>query len=602
MPRYATVRTLYDPQSPATNAQILDPNAIVLFFPAPRSATGEDVLELHIHGGRAIVNAVLNAISRTFPPLEGREPSLRYAEPGEFTRRAFYNNRLDLTQIEALGDTLSAETEQQRRLAVRGATTTLSVGYESWRKELLYARGELEAIIDFSEDQHFDEPPERLLETVAIQVDRLRKRVESNIQNSFRGELLRSGISIALVGAPNAGKSSLLNRIVQREASIVSKEEGTTRDVVEVGVDIGGFYCRFGDLAGLRENSRHRETIGEIEMEGMRRARTYTVAADVIVLVLSAEEVVKEENSLINPDLETTLKSCNLDKQKVVCVINKSDLLRGQTSANEILLRLKQHSAFTALATGDDNLLVFFVSCKEAEIPQSDHQDSGGIRKFLEGLLDLFKAMTSPVQPRCQDELTDPSMWEQSLGSNERQRLLLQQCLQSLQSFLATAEVTKGDDDQHTTGEEIGVDIVVAAEHLRDAADCLARITGQGEAGDVEEVLGVVFEKYVGHLSLWNVLWSGFVLKIETQILCRQIMQQTPVHAMLPNKEETKLFQNQHPIKSNLTEIYPRMINQTHNQSICETSRFSIPKVHKVLTLHIQVIIHSNRKGFLASS
>lgn len=542
MPRYATVRTLYDPQSLPTNTQILDPNAIVLFFPAPRSATGEDVLELHIHGGRAIVNAVLKAISRTCPPLEGKEPSLRYAEPGEFTRRAFYNNRLDLAQIEALGDTLSAETEQQRRLAVRGAANALSVGYESWRKELLYARGELEAIIDFSEDQNFDEPPERLLYTVAIQVDRLRKRVEANIQNSFRGELLRSGISIALVGAPNAGKSSLLNVIVQREASIVSKEEGTTRDVVEVGVDIGGFYCRFGDLAGLRENSRDRETIGEIEMEGMRRARTYTVAADVIVLVLSAEEVAKQENPLINPDLEATLKSCNLGKQKVVCVINKSDL-QGKTSANEILLRLSQHSTFTASATGD-NLLVFFVSCKEAKLPQSDQQDSGGIRNFLEGLLELFKGMTSAVQPQSQDELTDPSIWEQSLGSNERQRLLLQQCLQSLQSFLAEAKVAEGDDGLHTIGEETGVDIVVAAEHLRDAADCLAKITGKGEAGDVEEVLGVVFEKYVNHLSLGN----GVVLKIETQILCRQITQKTPVHAMPPRTN--KAFQNQNPIKS----------------------------------------------------
>lgn len=583
MPRYATIRTLYEPQSPPTNAQILDPNAIVLFFPAPRSSTGEDVLELHIHGGRAIVNAVLKSISRVFPLLEGREPPLRYAEPGEFTRRAFYNNRLDLTQIEALGDTLSAETEQQRRLAVRGATNVLCAAYESWRKELLYARGELEALIDFSEDQHFDEPSERLLETVAIQVDRLRKRVESSIKNSFRGELLRSGISIALVGAPNAGKSSLLNRIAQREASIVSKEEGTTRDVVEVGIDIGGFYCKFGDLAGLRENSRHRETIGEIEMEGMRRARTYTVAADIIVLVLSAEVVAKQENPLINPDLEATLKSCNLEKQKVVCIINKSDLLQGQTSANEILLRLKQHSTFKTLATGE-NLLVFFVSCKEAKLPQGDQQDSGGIRIFLEGLLDLFKGMTSAIQPQSQDELTDPSIWEQSLGSNERQRLLLQRCLQCLQSFLAEAKVAEGDDDRHTLGKEMEVDVVVAAEHLRDAADCLAKITGKGEAGDVEEVLGVVFEKYMNHLSLWN----GVVLKIETQILCRQIMQKNagPCNATKVHQEETKLFQNQRPMKSNLTEIYQsRAKKQTRNLSICETSRFSIPKVHKVLTL-----------------
>ena len=263
-PRHAILRTLYDP---VHQSQILDANALVLYFPAPQTVTGEDVLELHIHGGNAVVKAVLAAIPRT------NIHDIRYAEPGEFTRRAFYNGRLDLTEVEALADTLAAETEQQRQMAVKGSSNALGQQYEEWRQKLLYARGELEALIDFSEDQQFDDTPDVLYASVTEQVERLRTLLRTSIDNAFRGELLRNGFSIALVGAPNAGKSSLLNRIVKREASIVSKEAGTTRDVVEIGVDIGGFYCRFGDLAGLRTSPDALAPIGEIEIEGMRRAR-----------------------------------------------------------------------------------------------------------------------------------------------------------------------------------------------------------------------------------------------------------------------------------------------------------------------------------------
>ncbi len=494
MPRYATLRTLYEPGSQLSKAQILDPNAIVLFFPAPKTVTGEDVLELHIHGGPAIVKAVLNGIPKALNSVQGNASTLLYAEPGEFTRRAFYNNRLDLTQIESLGDALSAETEQQRRLAVSGASNALSQGYESWRQQLLYARGELEALIDFSEDQYFEESPESLIKSVSMQVERLRRQLELSIQNSFRGELLRSGISVALVGAPNAGKSSLLNRIVQREASIVSKEEGTTRDVVEVGVDIGGFYCRFGDLAGLRENSEDRTTIREIEMEGMKRARAHAMAAHVVILVLSIEDAMTRVTSLVNPEVEATLKACDLDTQKVVCVVNKADLIQSQASRNDIILRLKHQSALSSLPAGD-NLPIFVVSCQEAQA-QTDLQDPGGLQSFLQGLVDVFKGMTSAITPQGQCDLVDASIWEQSLGANERQRLLLQQCLQCLETFLVEATFARGNHHE-TSGDENEkeVDLVLAAEHLRTAADCLAQITGKEVAGDVEEVLGVVFEK-----------------------------------------------------------------------------------------------------------
>lgn len=474
------------------NPQVLDSNALALFFPGPKTVTGEDVLELHVHGGAAVVKAVLGAIPRSISSSKEVVSSLRYAEPGEFTRRAFYNDRLDLTQIEALSDTLAAETEQQRRLAVRGAASTLSREYDIWRKKLLYARGELEALIDFSEDQHFDESPGRLLQFVAVQVEGLRRQLETNIQNSFRGELLRNGLSVALVGAPNAGKSSLLNRIVQREASIVSKEAGTTRDIVEVGVDIGGFYCRFGDLAGLRTPSQGGKDVGEIEMEGMKRARTHAMTADVIILVLPIDEVMSSKASFINMEVENTLRSCDFETQKVVCVINKSDL-KPHFQLNAFYSKVRQHSVFDRLPVST-SLPVFVVSCKEAELDM-DKPDSGGIQSLLRGLTDVFQGMTSVIHPQGEVGIADASKWELSLGATQRQRVLLQQCLQYLEAFLVEAGVAEGNHHQ-LKAEERETDIVLAAESLRSAADCLAKITGKGEAGDVEEILGVIFEKY----------------------------------------------------------------------------------------------------------
>ncbi|MCJ1462536.1 tRNA modification GTPase gtpbp3, mitochondrial [Pseudocyphellaria aurata] len=498
--RYAALRTLYEPGSLLfADPQVLDPNALVLFFPAPKTVTGEDVLELHLHGGAAVVKAVLNAIPKTLLPSSQADlHSLCYAEPGEFTRRAFYNNRLDLTQIEALGDTLSAETEQQRRLAVRGATNALAREYEDWRQKLLYARGELEAFIDFSEDQHFDESSGRFLNSVATQVGQLRRQMQTNIQNSFRGELLRNGISVALVGAPNAGKSSLLNKIVQREASIVSKQAGTTRDVVEVGIDIGGFYCRFGDLAGLRGNPPGREDIGEIEMEGMRRAKTHARNADVIILVLSSEDLRADaEIPLINSEVKDTLRSCDAETQRIVCVINKSDLVQTCIPTSEIYTKLNQHSVLQEHSVRG-TLPVFVVSCKEAEaLAGTDNSDPGAFQTFLQGLTSVFESMTTAHQPHEQfGGQVDSSRCELSLGASERQRRLLQQCAKFLDAFLD--DVRLADSHDHTDDEDTAAaetDVVLAAENLRSAADCLAKITGRGEAGDVEEVLGVVFQK-----------------------------------------------------------------------------------------------------------
>lgn len=237
--------------------------------------TGEDILELHIHGGHATVKAVLAAIGQC-----RSKHTIRYADAGEFTRRAFQNDRLDLGQVEALSDALSAETEQQRRAAMRGNSGKLGRIYEEWRQLLLAARGELEALIDFSEDQHFDESPAELMRNVTSQIGPILQAIRRHQKGSRCGELLKRGIRISLLGPPNAGKSSLLNVIVDREASIVSEEAGTTRDIVEVSVDIGGYLCVFADTAGLRSPS----SIGGVEQEGIRRAKAKAKDSDLVRL------------------------------------------------------------------------------------------------------------------------------------------------------------------------------------------------------------------------------------------------------------------------------------------------------------------------------
>lgn len=471
-PRYATLRKLYTPNLTPSPATVLDSGALILYFPAPNTVTGEDVLELHVHGGPAIVRAVLAAIPECSPSTGTH---IRYAEPGEFTRRAFANNRMDLPQIESLGETLSASTEQQRKLSVRGTTSSLAVRYEHWRNLLLQARGELEALIDFSEDQHFDESPAALCASVASQVEVLCERMEAHVSNAVRGELLRNGISVALLGAPNAGKSSLLNRIVGRDAAIVSQEAGTTRDVVEIGLDLGGWLVKIGDMAGLRRAGLvGGDVVGAVEQEGIRRAKQRALESDVLI-------VVQDATVDMDPEVMETAKQCVDLGIQVIVAVNKSD----QLSALDTAQQTWKHKVHSTLGLDEDR--VYFISCTEGA--------GSSIPRFLSTLQDTFRSMTAALVP---DSDPDPSIWQESLGATERQRLLLSECLSHLSAFLTTVQgptlgaCSTSEDIADDTDE---VDIVVAAECLRSAADALARITGRGDSGDVEEVLGVVFEK-----------------------------------------------------------------------------------------------------------
>ncbi|KAJ5256690.1 tRNA modification GTPase MnmE [Penicillium angulare] len=501
-PRRVGLRTLYDPSKPPSANTVLDAGALVLYFPAPKTVTGEEIIEFHIHGGPAIVKAVLAAIART----NGSETVVRYAEPGEFTRRAFMNDRLGLPQIEALGDTLSADTEQQRRLAVRGSSDALLNRYELWRQQLLYARGELEALIDFSEDQHFDESTEELVSSVSTQAKTLQMQIGLHIQNASKGELLRNGIRVALLGAPNAGKSSLLNRIVGKEAAIVSTEEGTTRDIVDVGVDLGGWYCKLGDMAGIRAERRDSGSndsvvIGAVEKEGIRRARARALESDVVVVVLSLEDATGGPVLFVEPEVVDAVNDCIHAGKHLVIAINKCDRLSPHRSEGPS----SQGMADTVRAFFPSVSLsrVFAISCEQAETGTSSAElsDPGHLQRFLNGLISTFEEIASPLTLAGeQHSHYDTSYWEDSLGVTHRQSSNLQQCLEHLDNFISqttTSTVNDAGSSSRNTIDSVEseIDIVTAAEHLRFAADMLAKITGKGESGDVEDVLGVVFEK-----------------------------------------------------------------------------------------------------------
>jgi tRNA modification GTPase len=249
---------------------VLD-EAVTLWFPAPHSETGEDVVELQVHGGRAVIAAVLEALGR----IEG----LRPAEPGEFTRRAFENGRLDLTAVEGLADLIYAETEAQRRQAYRHLAGTLGQRAENWRTLLIETQAMVEAGIDFSDE---GDVPDKLLEPALAAARSLREEVAAALADDKRGERLREGLVVAIAGPPNAGKSSLLNRLARRDVAIVTPHAGTTRDVIEVHLDLEGYPVTLLDTAGIRE------TQDPAEVEGVRRARERAGAADLVLWVTDA--------------------------------------------------------------------------------------------------------------------------------------------------------------------------------------------------------------------------------------------------------------------------------------------------------------------------
>ncbi|XP_051495411.1 LOW QUALITY PROTEIN: tRNA modification GTPase GTPBP3, mitochondrial [Apus apus] len=417
-PRVLALRRIRDP----VTAETLD-RGLVVWFPGPQSFTGEDCAELHVHGGPAVVSGVLRAL--------GRLPGLRPAEPGEFTRRAFRRGKLDLTAAEGLGDLVRAQTEAQRRQALRQMEGELGRLYQRWSETLTRALAHLEAYIDFSEDDNVEE---EVLSQVDASVRALEREVGAHLQDGRRGELLRGGVHAVIAGPPNVGKSSLLNLLCQRPAAIVSPVAGTTRDVVEVSLNVGGYPLVLSDTAGLRDAS------DPVEQEGVNRARDRLQQADLVLAVLDATAVPTELTGLgsaLGSLLPPTTPPC-------ILVLNKADLLqRGE----------RGEALRDACTQGDPLPPTTLLSCKTGE-----------------GLNHLLELLAQQLAQLCGDPLAGSPSLTQS-----RHSLHLRACAAALARYPRER------------------DLGLAAERLRLARRHLGCITGQVGA---EDVLDIIFRDF----------------------------------------------------------------------------------------------------------
>jgi len=296
-PREAKLCRLRDAQSQA----IID-EALVLYFAAPRSYTGEESVEYHLHGGVAVVNAMLDALGA----LDGH----RLAEPGEFTRRAFEHGKMDLTEAEAVADLIDAETQMQAAQALDQLGGALGDLYQGWTDTLKADLAHLEAEIEFPDE----DLPDTILTDLRPKIQALRGDITAHLDDNNRGERLRDGLKIAIIGAPNAGKSSLINLLARRNVAIVSDQAGTTRDVIDVHLNIGGYPVIVSDTAGLRPDQISNEGQDAIEQEGIRRALRAANDADLRILLFDAADL---------PTFDAhTLALC---AQNDVFVLNKVD-------------------------------------------------------------------------------------------------------------------------------------------------------------------------------------------------------------------------------------------------------------------------------------
>ena len=485
-----------DPQTKETIDQ-----ALALWFPGPQSETGEDTAELQLHGGRAVIAATLDALGK----LEG----LRPAEAGEFTRRAFENGKLDLTAVEGLADLVMAETQGQRRQALRQLQGALGGRAEAWRAQLIQALALVEARIDFSDEA---DVPEDLVAPALVVARSLAEEIAGALADERRGERLRDGLTVAIAGPVNAGKSTLLNRIARREAAIVSPYAGTTRDVIEVHLDLDGWPVTLLDTAGMRE------TGDPVEMEGVRRARERAAAADLLLWVVDASEP-----ELAGPLLgaEGALPGSGSDVSPVIAGRERSERTRNPGAGVEAALG--QTGSACDVSPGNADGAPTFTSYKwpavwlvrnKIDIAQQ------GLGKNESGILDDHKnehryATNKLLKNMVNNLLTDSneyrfneyeSEFNISAASGQGVEPLLLAIFTYAERILSGAEqalVTRGRHRkalQYTLAalrRALAPDLAghedLLAEELRAAALALGRLTGRV---DVEDILDVIFRDF----------------------------------------------------------------------------------------------------------
>lgn len=428
-PRRATLRKIYNPHNP----NILLDHALILFFPGPKSYTGENLLEFHLHGGVAVIKSVLSAISS----LHSESKPIRLAEPGEFSRRGFQNGRFDLTEVEGINTLIHAETETQRISALKSMEGATKLQFTNWRKEIVNNVALLTTVIDFGEDHDIDEIND-LFSRVESNIFTLEDEMNHYLNKVNRSQVLLDGIKVTLIGPPNAGKSSLLNKLAGDEKAIVSKIAGTTRDSIEVPLDVNGYKVVVGDTAGIREST------DLIETEGIKRAKHRSINSDINILILSSEE------TNIDSEFLTHAKTLLGDTSKEsLVIINKCDLITEEEK-EEIVKRISSN-----LEVKGSNFK--FISCISEE-----------------GISDLVNDLTTKFKRITLSENDDPITI-----SSRAKEILINDVLYGFEEFHRFKDYD---------------DIVMASEALKTSIDGIGKITG--EAIGVEEILGVVFSSF----------------------------------------------------------------------------------------------------------
>lgn len=418
-PRRASLRRL---RHPATGTMLDD--ALVLWLPGPHSETGEDTAELQLHGGRAVIAAVLDGL--------GSLSGLRPAEAGEFTRRAFENGKLDLTAVEGLADLIAAETEAQRRLAYRQLAGALGREADGWRQRAIEALALAEAAIDFADE---GDVPQGLVAQACAIARQLRAEIDAALRTERRSERLREGLTVAIAGPPNVGKSSLINRIARREVAIVSPYAGTTRDVIEVHLDLDGYPVTLLDTAGLRD------TCDPVELEGVRRARARATAADLVLWLIEAGPGINPKaGGTPASDLAGFVPEWQGEEPQRWVIQNKTDLIDSEAEC-------KSADRF------DSEKIAFAVSAATGQ--------------GIDGLLAALTAYAADYFGAA----------ETALISRERHRRALGE---ARDAFQRASELHLSQDD-------------LVAEELRIAARSLGRLTGRV---DVEDILDVIFRDF----------------------------------------------------------------------------------------------------------
>ncbi len=306
------------------NKKVIDPEAILLWFPKPNSFTGDDLAELHIHGSNAIISYLLKVLSDY--------ENCRLAEPGEFTKIAFQNNKIDLVKAESIGDLIHAETELQREQAVNLVQGHASKYYENLREKLVKSLSYIEAKIDFAED----DLPGSVLKEVQISIKEVHNDIKRILEDQKVGEKIRDGFRISIIGDVNVGKSSLLNLLAKRDAAIVSEEEGTTRDVVEIYLNIDGYPAILADTAGIRKAKN------KVEKEGIKRAIKKAKEADLTLVMIDVSKKIinKDVKNLINEDCILVFNKSDLGKKTPKNQFNKNDQILISVKNNKNIDRL----------------------------------------------------------------------------------------------------------------------------------------------------------------------------------------------------------------------------------------------------------------------